>query len=244
MQRNFKLIISIIALVVSSLCAFAQDNVEYKDVILDGKPAKLNVDTGKITLVNAADQKTTKQTVASNGYTTESATSVNASDFHIVKEGETLFQIATLYDTYLLKLQKANNLETTLVTTGQKLRVKNFDAVVRSETQANSYNNEANTHIVASGETLFSLAKRYNLSLNDLKSNNNLTSSVITVGQKLNVGRSNTVNEYSNLSVWTVVSGDTLYSIAKENGTTVDVIKNLNGLSSNTIKVGQKLRLK
>lgn len=89
------------------------------------------------------------------------------------------------------------------------------------------------THKVVSGDTLFSLAKKYGLTVNELKSINNLTSDMIKVGQILKL------TQFTH----TVVSGDTLFSLAKKNNTTVDKLKSLNGLKSDTIKVGQVLRL-
>lgn len=89
------------------------------------------------------------------------------------------------------------------------------------------------THKVVSGDTLFSLGKKYGLTVAELKSINNLTSDTIKVGQILKL------TPFTH----TVVSGDTLFSLAKKHNTTVDTLKSLNGLKSDTIKVGQVLRL-
>ena len=248
MRRTYKLIVSVIALTILSLGAFAQSETEYKDVVLDGKPAKLNVATGKITLVNPVDKKKVKPSKTIEEYANEEASIKNTLDFHVVKEGETLFEIANRYNTSLTELKKANNLETTLVKTGQSLRVRNLDSDSNSATQVNAYTNyetnNSNFHRVENGETLYSLAKRYNLTLNELKSLNNLKSNLITVGQKLRVRDFSATNELDQVSVWIVSKGDTLYSIASENGITVDTIKSLNGLTGNLIHIGQKLQLK
>ena len=252
MQRNYKLIVSIIALTLTSLCAFAQDEVEYKDVILDGKPAKLNVATGKITLVKPADITKGKTSEITEDSNSDVISSENPLDFHVVQEGETLLDVSRKYKVSLTELKKANNLETTLINKGQKLRVKNFNKNTEStsHTHANStYErhsevNNSNVHIVDKDETLYSLSKRYNLSLNELKSLNNLSSNLITIGQKLRVRDFGTENEVDSILVWTVAIDDTLFSIARKSGTTVEAIKQLNGLTSNLILVGQKLRLK
>lgn len=89
------------------------------------------------------------------------------------------------------------------------------------------------THKVVSGDTLFSLGKKYGLTVAELKSINNLTSDTIKVGQILKL------TPFTH----TVVSGDTLFSLAKKHNTTVDTLKSLNGLKSDMIKVGQILRL-
>lgn len=89
------------------------------------------------------------------------------------------------------------------------------------------------THTVVSGDTLFSLGKKYGLTVNELKHINGLNSNTILVGQILKVGK----------TVHTVVSGDTLFSLAKKYGTTVENLKSINGLKSDVIKVGQILNL-
>ncbi len=55
--------------------------------------------------------------------------------------------------------------------------------------------------------------------------------------------RPSTPSRSSSGSTYTVVSGDTLFSLARRNGTTVNAIKNANGLSSDLIRIGQKLRI-
>jgi LysM repeat protein len=251
MQKIYKLILSIVALAILSLGAFAQSEVEYRDVVLDGKPAILNVATGEITLVNPKDIEKAKQSKTIEQHPDEDASIENTSDYYVVKEGETLFEIANRYNTSLMALRKANNLETTLVEAGQTLRVKNLDTLTNTAkqetTNTNYENNNSNFHRVVSGETLYNLAKRYNLTLNELKrlnDLNDLNANLIKVGQKLRVRGFIATNELDLVSVWTVSKGDTLYSIAKEKGITVDTIKSLNGLTGNLIRVGQKLQLK
>lgn len=236
----------------------AQSEAEFKEVMLDGKPAKLNVATGEITLitledkvVNQVDSLKTKpiNTTEKNGNNTSNTseeTLNGASDFYSVKEDETLLDVAKAYNVSLAELKRANNLETTLINQGQKLRVKNFDLTTElaSEDDANFENNNSNFHIVEKGNTLYSLASDYNISVNQLKSLNNLKSNLIEEGQKLRIKKYDASNEDKNLSTYSVKKGDNLYRIALNNGTTVDAIKKLNGLTSNALEIGQILQLK
>ena len=64
---------------------------------------------------------------------------------------------------------------------------------------------------------------------------NDLTSSFLQIGQVLKIPK------LSNLGTYTVVAGDTLYSIAKRYGMTIDELKELNNLSNNLLHVGQNL---
>lgn len=248
MQRNYKLNLFIIVFLAFGLCVFAQDEVKFKDVVLDNKPANLNIVTGEITFVNSTDKKRPKPIKKLADSTISFNTSSNVLDFHVVKAGETLLDIASKYNVSLTALKEVNNLETTVIDRGQKLRVTNFDAVRSTNTQAktdtNNKTNTSNVHIVKSGEALFSLARRYNLSLSELKRKNNLNSNVITVGQKLRVNDFKTTNVDDDVSVWTVLKGDTLYHIARKMGINIDALKRLNGLTDNLILVGQKLLLK
>lgn len=96
-------------------------------------------------------------------------------------------------------------------------------------------------YTVKKGDTLYSIARRFNLTVDKLKDLNNLTNSFLSVGKKLKVkGEKEDISE-SISNVYTVVPGDTLYSIAKKHNTTVNNLKALNNISSNMLSVGQKL---
>ena len=96
-------------------------------------------------------------------------------------------------------------------------------------------------HTVRRGDTLYSIARKYGVSVDDIRRLNNLTSNVLSIGQRLLIKEGTTPNVNPNEEVYIVQSGDTLYSIARMFGTTVDNIKNLNNLTSNILFVGQQL---
>ena len=89
---------------------------------------------------------------------------------------------------------------------------------------------------------MYSIARRFNVSVDNLKLINNLTNNTLSIGQTLKIPNSTVVQEPSKLT-YTVKSGDTLYSIARTYNTTVDTIKSLNNLTSNTLSIGQTLLL-
>jgi len=257
MLKSFKLVFTISIALLSCLNCFSQEEGQYKDVILDGKPAKLNVITGEITLVNSDTEtviiKNDSLLKQSNSEVKESSVIQIETEYHTVKENETLLDIANKYNTTLTALKEANNLETTLVDVGQKLRVSNFEAQpestvkikeVEDSTVTVSSENNSGIHIVENGDTLYSLSKRYGFTVDELKTKNGLTSNLIKVGQELNVSHSDYKKSSTNKSFWTVSKGDTLYNISKRNGLTVDELKSLNGLTDNLILVGQILKLK
>ena len=106
-------------------------------------------------------------------------------------------------------------------------------------------------HVVKKGETLSSIAKKYHISVSNLKKWNNLKKDVISVGQKLTIyssggpmaSGSSDSGSSSSPKYHVVKSGETLNTIAQKYHTTVANLKKLNNLKSDTISVKQKLRV-
>ncbi|GAB4165091.1 MAG: hypothetical protein Tsb0033_26740 [Winogradskyella sp.] len=252
MLKSFKSVVTLNLLMSFCISAFGQEDGQFKAVVLDGKPAKLNIVTGEITLVNPQDKTVVVNNDAvikqsSNELKDSSLTRI-APVYHTVKENETLLDIANKYQTTLTVLKEANSLETTLVDVGQKLKVGNFESLevdkVSDPKATHSIQGDGNIHIVEKDDTLYSLAKQYGLTVNELKNLNGLTSNLIKVGQELLISNLVSSNKLSNQSVWIVSKGDTLYSIARKNKLSVEELKSLNGLTNSLILVGQTLKLK
>ena len=128
-----------------------------------------------------------------------------------------------------------------------KNNYKNYaEAVVKavSEYLNIPYNTDANysngeNYKVVSGDTLWSIAKKFDTTVNEIKRLNNLSNNLLKVGTTLIIpGGNNTDGDY------TVVSGDTLYSIARRNNISIDRLRELNNLTSDILRVGQVLKLK
>lgn len=99
--------------------------------------------------------------------------------------------------------------------------------------------NIENIYIVQKGDTLYSIARKTNTNINDLIKNNNLKNNTIYLGQKLYLDKPIEENNY-----YIVKKGDSLYKIAQNNNLTVKELIDLNNLTSNTIMIGQKLKIK
>jgi len=94
-------------------------------------------------------------------------------------------------------------------------------------------------------DSLYSIAKNYNTSVNELISLNNLKSTNLSIGQKLLVPESfNSSISLPTYVNYTVKRGDNLYSIANTYNTTVDTIKKDNSLSTNLLTIGQVLKIR
>ena len=148
---------------------------------------------------------------------------------YTVKNGDTLYAIARQYNTTVDAIKSLNNLTSNTLYPGQILKIP----------RANNSNNYI-SYIVKSGDTLYAIARQYNTTVDTIKSLNNLTSNTLYPGQILKIPSANNSNNYIS---YTVKSGDTLYAIARQYNTTVDAIKNLNNLTSNTLYPGQILKI-
>ena len=119
------------------------------------------------------------------------------------------------------------------------------------------------TYKVEKGDTLYSISRKYQITVAELRAANNLSESdVIKVGQKLKIPSADisnaaalatdnkattsatTMSATKATKEYTVVKGDTMYSISKKHGMTLAEFMALNGLdNSSVIKVGQKLKI-
>ena len=168
---------------------------------------------------------------------------------YTVKKGDTLYSIARANNITVDALVKDNGLTSNNLTVGQilKIRVLNSDGGVIEECFGEEYIPSSNTlnytvYTVRKGDSLYSIANRFNTSISRLVSLNNLVNNNLSIGQQLKIPNSSSVNEETNNS-YIVKSGDNLYSIAKKFNTSVNEIKRKNNLTSNLLSVGQKLKI-
>lgn len=157
---------------------------------------------------------------------------VSGSGYYVVKKGDTLWNIAKNNNISVDKLKEINNLASNSLSIGQVLLVNdnnNNDISYDSNNSLNEY------YTVVKGDTLYSIANKYGLSVDELKNYNNLTSNTLNIGQKL------LVSKRDNLNMYIVKKGDTLYSIANMYNVSVNDLKSVNNLVNNNISIGQEL---
>ena len=198
----------------------------------------------------------TNSTVATTVSTqsVSSTAKATANGYYTVKAGDTLYGISRKFGMSLSQLISANGISTSsVIQPGQTLRVvggESASTVVKTNTA--SIRTSGGNYIVQSGDTLYSIARRSGVSLNTLLSINGLSqSSIIFPGQSLTVGQSDgrTVSAgympsktTSTSGTYTVQAGDTLYSIARRSGVSLNTLLSINGLSqSSVIHPGQTL---
>lgn len=147
------------------------------------------------------------------------------SNLYIVKKSDTLYSIAKKFNTTVNDLIKLNNLNSTILNIGQELIITE---------QNDNPNSETTIYIVQKGDSLWSISKKFNTTVDELINLNNLSTINLQIGDKLLVpGKSE--------NIYTVKSGDTLWSIARTYNVTVQDIKEKNNLKSNLLSIGQQL---
>ncbi|MDO4814930.1 MAG: LysM peptidoglycan-binding domain-containing protein, partial [Gemella sp.] len=115
---------------------------------------------------------------------------------------------------------------------------------------------DAKQYTVKKGDTLYSIAKKNNTTVAKVVSDNKIVNGVIKPGQVLNVGGTapkatvttkapvKATSQTATSGQHKIVKGDTLYSVARKNGMTLDELKKLNNLSSNYVPVGRVLNVR
>ena len=152
-------------------------------------------------------------------------------NYYVVQNGDSLWKIANQYGITVDELKRLNNLTSNNLTVGQILELPN----------QNNSNTSGNTYTVKSGDSLWKIANQYGITVNELKTLNNLTSDNLSIGQVLKIPNQNNSNTSSN--TYTVKAGDSLWKIANQYGITVNELKSLNGLTSDNLSIGQVLKI-
>ena len=154
---------------------------------------------------------------------------------YTVKKGDTLYKIANQFNLTIQELKKINNLTNDILQIGQILIINP------------SYNTNTQIHIVQKGDTLYAIANKYNTDVNTLKELNNLNNNILYIGQQLLVPSNNDASdeelESNKYTTYTVQKGDSLWAISQTFDITIDELIKLNNLSTNTIQIGEKLKV-
>lgn len=146
---------------------------------------------------------------------------------YIVKKGDTLYSLSKKFDTSVKILQEGNSLQGDKIQYGQKLYIPVTDP-----------ENEAGMYKVKKGDTLYSIAKKYGVTVKDLLKENRLLKETIYVGQELVVPAH---YHQAGKDVYTVNPGDTVWSISKRFGISPKELKAANNLQEDMVMIGQKL---
>lgn len=100
------------------------------------------------------------------------------------------------------------------------------------------------SYTVKTGDTLWGIAQKNGLTVEKLMKINNLESEFLSIGDELYLQEDLIKNENSSdYKVYYVKAGDNLWKIARENNISVDKLKEINNMTSDCLKIGEKLLL-
>jgi len=128
---------------------------------------------------------------------------VTAADYHTVRSGDSLWKIARLYNTTVAKLMAWNHLTSERLQIGDRLKVSGGTAAVASRGQQSRGTGQGEVYLVKQGDSLWSIARRYGMTVAELKEINHLQTEGLHPGDKLYV-RSNRIADESGVNANTV----------------------------------------
>ena len=210
---------------------------------------------GQVLKVKAGSKAENVSKSETSGSKNQNAASNGSSSTYTVKSGDSVWKISHEHGMSMDELKSLNGLKDNLIIPGQVLKIKGTSSNTKQKIKTSSKETaEAGaTYVVKAGDSLWAVANRQGLTVAELKRINGLSSDTIYVGQRLKVTQKSSVNaktyaKTTNVSdkskkKYTVKAGDSLWRIAADNKTTVNNLKAVNHLASDTIYVGQTLYL-
>ena len=182
----------------------------------------------------------------------KSGSNPNNMFMYTVKVGDTLYSIAQKYGTTVSEIKNLNYFKNDNLQVGQVIRIPEMYTPEDQMIMPNYKN-----YIVKNGDTLYSIAKSNNISVDTLIKDNGLTSNTLKLGQNLRIRLNEEngeieecigidytpPNESDNIIIYTVKKGDNLYDVARRYNTSVSNIQKLNNLSTSSLSIGQQLKI-
>ena len=159
---------------------------------------------------------------------------------HVVESGDNLWALASKYDTEVGIIKQINYLNNDLLSIGSTLLIP------LSKTKSNTFI-PYEMHIVSEGDTLWDIAKKYNLGVSDLANMNSIDeNSYLQLGQQLTIGNKNihrNIESKKRTILYSIKQGDNLYKISELFDVTVKSIKEINDFEDDALMPGQIIKI-
>lgn len=159
---------------------------------------------------------------------------------YVVKKGDTLYSIASNNNTTVNALKELNNLKSDTLSIGELLKIPETTSIITPS--EDEIINDETTYIVEKGDTLYSISKKFNITVDELKEKNSLINDILTIGMSLIIP--NNKSSLDDIIIHKVERGDSLWSLSNKYNTTVNDIKQLNNLISDLLIIGSELQIK
>lgn len=156
-------------------------------------------------------------------------------DTYVVKKGDSLYSIAKQFNTTIGALKAINELTGNILQPGQILRLPNFITF-------NTDPNDIIIYKISKGDSLYSIAKKFGVSVNDIINYNQLANTLLSVNQQLLIPVNKVVESGKDPHInYVIKKGDTLYNIAKRYNITPQELMDYNYLSSSLLNIGNTI---
>ncbi len=159
---------------------------------------------------------------------------------HNVKKGDNLWDLSKKYDTEVKIIKEINYLDSSLLSIDDTLLIP------LSKSKSNTFI-PYEMYIISEGDTLWSIAKKYNLDVRDLASMNSLnTNDYLQLGQQISIGNKNIYRNMESKKrtiLYSVKQGDNLYKISQLFDVTIKSIQEINDFSESTLMPGQIIKI-
>jgi len=149
---------------------------------------------------------------------------------YIIKKDDTIYSIAYNYRMTTNELLEINNKLNDDIKAGEIIYVYNNPPLLSDEI----------LYTVKTGDSLYSIANNYETTVANLMKNNNLTDDFLSVGMELII-KVKSLETDDETEIYTVVPGDSLYSIGQKKGISAHELKQLNNLTSDSLSIGEQL---
>ena len=159
---------------------------------------------------------------------------------HTVNKGDNLWDLAIKYDTEVDVIKEVNYLNNDLLSINDNLLIP------LGKTKSNNFI-PYEMYIVSEGDTLWSIAKKYNLNINNLARMNSLNKNeYLQLGQQLSIGNKNIYRNMESKKrtiLYSVKQGDNLFKISELFDVTISSIEEINKFSNPTLMPGQIIKI-
>ena len=159
---------------------------------------------------------------------------------HTVNKGDNLWDLAIKYDTEVKIIKDVNYLNDELLSINDNLLIP------LGKSKSNNFI-PYEMYIVSEGDTLWSISKKYNLSIRDLARMNSLNENdFLQLGQQLSIGNKNihrNMESKKRTILYSVKQGDTLFKISELFDVSIRSIEDINDFNQSTLMPGQIIKI-